>query len=100
MRHPDYDNCDCPDTLTHRDAVRKADIGPNDVVFTTKELVSWSQVRRLKVVKGKDWWINENSPPNGIGPVCLFCDLLIDWGPTDHAPKCPVRKYLRFDEEE
>lgn len=65
-----------------------------------KRMISWSMFRRLKVVKGDNWWINENAPPNGIGPVCLFCDKLIDWAPTDHGDDCPVRKFLGFIQEE
>lgn len=65
-----------------------------------KDFVSWSEMRRLRVVKGEDWWVNENAAPNGIGPVCAFCDNLIDWGPTDHGRKCPVRKFLGFHLQE
>lgn len=62
--------------------------------------VSWSQFRRLWETKGEDWWINEDASPNGIGPVCLYCDKLIDWGPADHTIECPVRKFLGFEYEE
>jgi len=46
--------------------------------------------RRLQAVKGVNWWVNQEAEPNGIGPVCLFCDRLIDLGPRDHGPFCPV----------
>lgn len=65
-----------------------------------KDKLSKSEVRRLKVVIGPDWWVDEKASPNGIGPICLFCKNLIDWGPTDHDKKCPVRKYIDLDEEE
>lgn len=60
-----------------------------------KDKISKSVFRRLRVVRGPGWWINEDAPPNGIGPVCLYCDRLIDWGPTDHGKACPVRKHLK-----
>lgn len=59
--------------------------------------LSKSVVRRLKVVKGDDWWVDENAEPNGIGPICYFCKKLIDWGPTDHGKKCPVRNHIDLD---
>lgn len=34
-------------------------------------------------------WIDHNATPNGIGPVCKDCHLLIDWHPVDHALGCP-----------
>lgn len=34
-------------------------------------------------------WINTEKPGNGIGPVCKYCDRLIDWHPGDHAEDCP-----------
>lgn len=64
-----------------------------------KDKLSKSEVRRLEVVKGPDWWIDENSSPNGIGPVCLFCGNLIDWAPRDHTEFCPVRKHIDLDQE-
>lgn len=33
-------------------------------------------------------WIDENTAPNGIGPVCQYCRQLIDWHPVDHALDC------------
>lgn len=60
--------------------------------------LSKSVVKRLKVVRGEDWWVDE-SKQNGIGAVCFFCDKLIDWPPTDHAKKCPVREYINLDQE-
>lgn len=65
-----------------------------------KDFISVSEYRRLKATMGDDWWIDESAPPNGIGPVCLFCEKLIDWGPTDHTIPCPVRRYLQWDEED
>jgi hypothetical protein len=65
----------------------------------TEKKVSRSQVRRLQVVKGSDWWIDEEAEPNGIGPICIFCKKLIDWAPRDHAEACPVRTYINEDEE-
>lgn len=59
-----------------------------------KEKLSKSEVRRLQVVKGKDWWVDEKARPNGIGPVCFFCGRLIDWAPRDHKEKCLVRNYI------
>lgn len=64
-----------------------------------KPFVSWSQFRRLRLVKGENWWVNEERPPNGIGPVCLYCDNLIDWGPRDHSIPCPVRKFSGWEDE-
>lgn len=62
--------------------------------------ISKSEYRRLRVVKGEDdWWINHEAEPNGIGPVCLFCDKLIDWAPRDHTRRCPVRNYLDHADE-
>lgn len=61
--------------------------------------LSKSVVRRLKVVRGEDnWWVDE-SRKNGVGPVCFFCNRLIDWEPTDHDKKCPVRDYVDMDQE-
>lgn len=60
----------------------------------SEEKISKSQVRRLRVVKGDDWWIDEEAEPNGIGPVCLFCKKLIDWAPRDHSQTCPVTRHL------
>jgi len=64
----------------------------------TEKNISKSVVRRLRVVKGDDWWVDEEAKPNGIGPVCLFCKKLIDWAPRDHAIACPVRTYLTQEE--
>lgn len=33
-------------------------------------------------------WVNTEAAPNGIGPVCKYCDRLIDSHPTDHALSC------------
>jgi hypothetical protein len=62
-------------------------------ILDHKNFLSKSEVRRLKVVKGKDWWVDEDSIPNGIGPICFFCGRLIDLDPNDHHENCPVRKY-------
>lgn len=63
--------------------------------------ISTSEYRRLRETNGgDDWWINHEAPPNGIGPVCLFCDRLIDWPPTDHTLACPVRRYLGRGEDD
>lgn len=65
------------------------------------ENISWSEFRRLQASKGNDdWWIDQEAETNGIGPVCLFCNKLIDWAPRDHTPICPVRKFFRFEDEE
>jgi len=72
----------------------------NDFCNENLEKLSWSQVRRLRVTKGDDWWIDHEAPPNGIGPVCLFCRHLIDWAPTDHALACPVRIFNRIEMED
>lgn len=72
----------------------------HEVRTEMKERISKSIYRRLVVVKGRDvWWIDEKAKPNGIGPVCLFCKNLIDWGPTDHSQKCPVKEYIDLNEE-
>lgn len=34
-------------------------------------------------------WVDQNAAPNGIGPVCVSCHLLIDSHPQDHAQDCP-----------
>lgn len=61
--------------------------------------ISKSEYRRLKTVKGNDdWWIDLEAEPNGIGPICLFCSKLIDWGPRDHTLACPVRRYFNNEE--
>ena len=65
-----------------------------------KPQLTWSVFRRLKVTKGEDWWVDESRPGNGIGLVCLYCENLIDWGPTDHGRYCPVRKFMRWGEAE
>ncbi len=62
--------------------------------------VSLSEYRRLKVVKGDDWWVDHEAEPNGIGNVCLFCDSLIDWAPRDHTMKCPVRRFSTLEEDD
>lgn len=64
------------------------------------ELKSWSQFRRYAIEGGDDWWVNHDAEPNGIGPVCLFCDRLVDWAPRDHTMDCPVRRYLRWEDDE
>lgn len=46
---------------------------------------------------GSEDWINPDADPNGIGPVCRHCDLLIDWHPIDHAPGCP--EYVEYIED-
>src|SRR5687768_9209662 len=73
----------------------------NGIKMKDKKFITMSEYRRLKAVKGDDWWINHDASPNGIGPVCLFCDRLIDWGPADHLIRCPVRRYLgtMYEEE-
>lgn len=65
-----------------------------------EEHITWSQFKRLKVVKGDDWWVDHEAEPNGIGPVCLFCNRLIDWGPRDHEPACQVRKFFMFNDDD
>lgn len=66
--------------------------------YAHEEFLSNSVVRRLQIVKGDNWWVDENAKPNGIGPICFFCGRLIDWPPTDHSEVCPVRKYINLDE--
>lgn len=34
-----------------------------------------------------DDWINHNAPPNGIAPVCKYCNCLVDWI-SDHDSSC------------
>lgn len=64
-----------------------------------KPFISQSEYRRLKATNGEDdWWVDHEASPNGIGPVCLFCSRLIDWGPRDHGRACPVRRFLREEE--
>lgn len=67
--------------------------------MTNDDNLSWSVYRRLRTVKGEDWWADHDAPSNGIGPVCLFCSRLIDWGPRDHsvAPLCPVRRFYGWE---
>ncbi len=36
-------------------------------------------------------WVDPDAEPNGIGPICRHCGLLIDWHPFDHADDCPER---------
>lgn len=36
-------------------------------------------------------WVDQTAEPNGIGPVCRFCHLLIDSHPDDHEPDCQAR---------
>lgn len=61
-----------------------------------KNHLSWSEIRRLQVVKGEfDWWVNHEESADGL--VCLFCDKIIDWAPGDHEVACPVRRF--FEEE-
>lgn len=83
IHHPDY-NCLCEQCRDNK---------------FLNDFVSKSQVRRFRVVKGDDWWIDEEAEPNGIGPVCIFCKRLIDWALRDHAEACPVRTYLASEEE-
>lgn len=64
-----------------------------------KDQLSKSEVRRLMVVIGPDWWVDSEAKPNGIGPVCFYCKNLIDWGPTDHGTECLVRDYIDLNEE-
>lgn len=65
-----------------------------------KKLISTSEYRRLRAMEGDDWWIDHEAPPNGIGPVCNYCDRLVDWPPRDHAMACPVRRYLRWEDDD
>lgn len=64
-----------------------------------KEYISTSEFRRLRTIKGEsDWWVNhELSSDEGL--VCLFCDKIIDWAPSDHEVACPVRRFFGFEEE-
>lgn len=63
-----------------------------------KDKLSKSVVRRLQVVKGDNWWVDD-SKQNGIGPVCIFCKRLIDWPPTDHGKKCPMWDHVDMNQE-
>lgn len=64
-----------------------------------KANISWSEFRRLRVMKGaEDWWVNHGES-SADGPVCLFCDKIIDWAPGDHEVACPVRRFFGFEEE-
>lgn len=67
----------------------------------TTHPISMSEYRRLRVVNGEnDWWVNhEAGTGDGLAPVCLFCDKIVDWAPSDHEVACPVRRFLRFEEE-
>lgn len=47
----------------------------------------WSKPRGLD-----DDWIDELAEPNGIGPVCRHCHLLIDDHPKDHADDCEAKR--------
>lgn len=44
----------------------------------------------LGLKKMSDWWVSRKAKPNGVGPVCKFCDRLIDSHPGDHALDCPA----------
>ena len=66
----------------------------------SNEYISTSEYRRLRVTKGDDWWIDHDADPNGIGPVCLYCNRLVDWAPRDHTVACPVRRYLGWEDDD
>lgn len=61
--------------------------------------VLWNDYIRLYAAFGDDWWIDQTAPPNGIGPMCLYCNRLIDWAPVDHGKGCPVPKFLGWETE-
>lgn len=70
----------------HRIVMRALELG--DTGLSTEE--SLVQAR-------SDWWINHRAKPNGIGPVCIVCDRLIDWAARDHAVDCTVREYYALE---
>lgn len=66
-----------------------------------QDFLSKSEARRLKTIKGKDWWIDKEAISNGIGPICFFCKKLIDGGPRDHLENCPIQNiYIEADKKE